>query len=107
MRTYLDLIFVEGKCVDQESGQEIPPNISFQRINPATGKKECGSRVCIVCDEDKGTACYSGQSYVFNKTIFFVKLRERERHRVDQGKKKKKNGWWMVDGGYPFPDALH
>ena len=26
-----------------------------------------------------------------------VKLRERERHRVDQGKKKKKNGWWMVD----------
>ena len=36
-----------------------------------------------------------------------VKLRERERHRVDQGKKKKKNGWWMVDGGYPFPDALH
>ena len=33
-----------------------------------------------------------------------VKLRERERHRVDQGKKVKK---WMVDGGYPFPDALH
>ena len=31
-----------------------------------------------------------------------VKLRERERHRVDQGKKRKK---WMVDGGYPFPDA--
>jgi len=37
---------------------------------------------------------------------FIVKLRERERHRVDQGKKRK-NGWWMVDGGYPFPDALH
>ena len=28
-----------------------------------------------------------------------VKLRERERHRVDQGKKRKKmdGGWWMVD----------
>ena len=37
-------------------------------------------------------------------TNIFVKLRERERHRVDQGKKEKK---WMVDGGYPFPDALH
>ena len=31
--------------------------------------------------------------------LVFVKLRERERHRVDQGKKKKKmdGGWWMVD----------
>ena len=29
--------------------------------------------------------------------FIFVKLRERERHRVDQGKKRKKNGWWMVD----------
>ena len=67
--TYLDLTFVEGMCVDQETGQEVPPNTSFQKIRPATGKKECGSRVCIVCDEDKGTACYSGQSYVFNKTI--------------------------------------
>jgi len=26
-----------------------------------------------------------------------VKLRERERHRVYQGNKRKKNGWWMVD----------
>ena len=28
-----------------------------------------------------------------------VKLRERERHRADQGKKKKEKdgGWWMVD----------
>ena len=44
-----------------------------------------------------------------NKLRPIVKLRERERHRVDQGKKRKKNygGWWMVDGGYPFPDALH
>jgi len=32
-----------------------------------------------------------------------VKLRERERHRVDPGKDKTKK----MDGGYPFPDALH
>ena len=39
--------------------------------------------------------------------LLFVKLRERERHRVDQGQGKKKEKKWMVDGGYPFPDALH
>ena len=42
------------------------------------------------------------QMYVM--LCLIVKLRERERHRVDQGKKEKK---WIVDGGYPFPDALH
>ena len=37
-----------------------------------------------------------------------VKLREREGHRVDSGSHSKViYGWWMVDGGYPFPDALH
>ena len=70
--TYLDLTFAEGKCVDQETGQEIPPNTDFQRINPATGKKECSSRFCKVCDEDKGTACYIGKSYVFDYLSVFI-----------------------------------
>ena len=35
-----------------------------------------------------------------------VKLREREGQRVDPGRSLKGH-LWMVDGGYPFPDALH
>ena len=35
-----------------------------------------------------------------------VKLREREGQRVDLGRSLKGH-LWMVDGGYPFPDALH
>ena len=38
----------------------------------------------------------------YEAEVNILKLRERERHRVDQGKKRKK-----MDGGYPFPDALH
>ena len=39
---------------------------------------------------------------------FIVKLREREGQGVDPGRSLKGiYGWWMVDGGYPFPDALH
>ena len=36
----------------------------------------------------------------------FVKLREREGQRVDLGRSLKGH-LKMVDGGYPFPDALH
>ena len=36
----------------------------------------------------------------------FVKLREREGQGVDPGRSLKGH-LWMVDGGYPFPDALH
>ena len=35
-----------------------------------------------------------------------VKLREREGEGVDPGRSLKVH-LWMVDGGYPFPDALH
>ena len=35
-----------------------------------------------------------------------VKLREREGQEVDPGRSLKGH-LWMVDGGYPFPDALH
>ena len=35
-----------------------------------------------------------------------VKLREREGQRVDLGRSLKGH-LWMVDGGIPFPDALH
>ena len=35
-----------------------------------------------------------------------VKLREREGQRVDVGRSLKGH-LWMVDGGIPFPDALH
>ena len=35
-----------------------------------------------------------------------VKLREREGQRVYLGRSLKGH-LWMVDGGYPFPDALH
>ena len=35
-----------------------------------------------------------------------VKLREREGQGVDPGRSLKGH-LWMVDGGYPFPDALH
>ena len=37
---------------------------------------------------------------------FIVKLREREGQRVDLGRSLKGH-LWMVDGGIPFPDALH
>ena len=37
---------------------------------------------------------------------FIVKLREREGQRVNQGRSLKGH-LKMVDGGYPFPDALH
>ena len=36
----------------------------------------------------------------------FVKLREREGQRVDLARSLKGH-LWMVDDGYPFPDALH
>ena len=36
----------------------------------------------------------------------FVKLREREGQRLNLGRSLKGH-LWMVDGGYPFPDALH
>ena len=38
-----------------------------------------------------------------------VKLREREGQGVDRKVTHSQviYGWWMVDGGYPFPDALH
>ena len=39
-------------------------------------------------------------------SIVIVKLREREGQRVDPGRSLKGH-LWMVDGGYPFPDALH
>ena len=38
--------------------------------------------------------------------IEIVKLREREGQGVDPGRSLKGH-LWMVDGGYPFPDALH
>ena len=38
--------------------------------------------------------------------IKIVKLREREGQRVDPGRSLKGH-LKMVDGGYPFPDALH
>ena len=38
--------------------------------------------------------------------VYIVKLREREGQRVDLGRSLKGH-LWMVDGGYPFPDALH
>ena len=38
--------------------------------------------------------------------LYIVKLREREGQGVDQGRSLKGH-LWMVDGGYPFPDALH
>ena len=42
------------------------------------------------------------------REVFVVKLREREGQGVDQeGHSKVIYGWWMVDGGIPFPDALH
>ena len=40
-----------------------------------------------------------------NKYVI-VKLREREGQGVDPGMSLKGH-LWMVDGGYPFPDALH
>ena len=40
------------------------------------------------------------------ENCLFVKLREREGQRVDLGRSLKGH-LWMVDGGYPFPDALH
>ena len=39
-------------------------------------------------------------------SIPFVKLREREGQGVDP-ERSLKGHLWMVDGGYPFPDALH
>ena len=40
--------------------------------------------------------------------VFVVKLREREGQRVDLGRSLKGHLLiWMVDGGCPFPDALH
>ena len=45
-------------------------------------------------------------SYPILKSV--VKLREREGQGVDPGRSLKGHyRWWMVDGGYPFPDALH
>ena len=38
--------------------------------------------------------------------LIVVKLREREGQGVDPGGSLKGH-LWMVDGGYPFPDALH
>ena len=43
-------------------------------------------------------------TYALKKVI--VKLREREGQGVDPGRSLKGH-LWMVDGGYPFPDALH
>ena len=40
------------------------------------------------------------------RRFFIVKLREREGQGVDPGRSLKGH-LWMVDGGYPFPDALH
>ena len=38
--------------------------------------------------------------------LLVVKLREREGQGSDPGRSLKGH-LWMVDGGYPFPDALH
>jgi len=43
---------------------------------------------------------------VMEKNMAVVKLREREGERVTQ-RSFIDDGWWMMDGGYPFPDALH
>ena len=44
----------------------------------------------------------------YDVCLFVVKLGEREGQGVDPGRSLKGHyGWWMVDGGYPFPDALH
>ena len=47
-----------------------------------------------------------GLGYLANVCLQIVKLREREGQRVDLGRSLKGH-LWMVDGGYPFPDALH
>ena len=45
-------------------------------------------------------------SFFKGPKVFIVKLREREGQGVDPGRSLKGH-LWMVDGGYPFPDALH
>ena len=57
----------------------------------------------------KGWFVKSWHLHIFYIWIGFhliVKLREREGQRVDLGRSLKGH-LWMVDGGIPFPDALH
>ena len=44
--------------------------------------------------------------WVWGSNGSIVKLREREGQGVDPGRSLKGH-LWMVDGGYPFPDALY
>ena len=56
------------------------------------------------CSEGK---CFHWRSLsTFHCDYIVVKLREREGQGVDPGRSLKGH-LWMVDGGIPFPDALH
>ena len=55
-------------------------------------------------DKVNSLTVYIKQWIVYNRYI--VKLREREGQRVYLGRSLKGH-LWMVDGGIPFPDALH
>ena len=64
--------------------------------------------VHLIRKDSKIVCCLMKVMIIWCKIVnYIVKLRERERHRVDQGQGKKRKKKWMVDGGYPFPDALH
>ena len=63
------------------------------RVDTARARGSCG------CADSCCHSCchYTREDKLFENTlILIVKLRERERHRVDQGKKMD-GGWWMVD----------
>ena len=62
--------------------------------------------------QDRGNLCLVALNILYLDNLLIclvVKLREREGQRVDLGRSLKGHlyRWWMVDGGYPFPDALH
>ena len=63
----------------------------------------------FVFTSDTDTLLRSGSGYTYTASVAcfsIVKLREREGQRVDLGRSLKGH-LWMVDGGIPFPDALH
>ena len=66
--------------------------------------------ICINLGETKTSHLffvYCVSSWIkLSADIQIVKLREREGQGVDPGRSLKGH-LWMVDGGYPFPDALH
>ena len=89
----------------------LPYRFSIRLLDCTAGMKlsysvERGERsgLALYVVPDHSGVCTHASAY--NTNLKIVKLREREGQRVDSVRSLKGH-LWMVDGGIPFPDALH